>query len=86
MNAIKEYRADGWPLCPCCGEDELWSRLQWDGLTERPPLSEWIAVGLSCYYCGWSNEPPTIQYVHPEIAELYKVLLAAEEAQLRWAA
>lgn len=23
-------RADGWPLCPSCGEDELWSPLVWE--------------------------------------------------------
>ena len=22
----QKYRDDGWPLCPQCGEDELWSR------------------------------------------------------------
>jgi hypothetical protein len=57
---IKEYRKDGWPLCPCCGDDELWSKLLWLGDGERPPLDSYIKAGLSCYHCGWSNEPPTI--------------------------
>ena len=59
MNEIKEYRADGWPLCPCCGEDELWSALNWNGEGDRPPLSDYIAAGLVCYYCNWS-QPCTI--------------------------
>jgi hypothetical protein len=50
---ITEYRADGWPLCPHCGEDELWSQLHWDGLTDRPPLAAWLAAGLRCYRCNW---------------------------------
>ena len=52
---VFEHRADGWPLCPHCGEDELWSPLAWDGEGERPPLAEYVAAGLSCYYCGWKN-------------------------------
>jgi len=57
VNEIKEYRADGWPLCPQCEEDELYSLLQWDGIKERPPLAEWIAAGLRCYRCNWSKMP-----------------------------
>jgi hypothetical protein len=53
---VYEYRADGWPLCPRCGEDELWSLLQWNGEGERPPMSEYIVAGLSCYYCSWTKE------------------------------
>jgi predicted RNA-binding Zn-ribbon protein involved in translation (DUF1610 family) len=37
------YRADGWPLCPQCGEDELWSR----AIPARPTDE------LTCYLCGW---------------------------------
>lgn len=47
------YRPDGWPLCPQCGEDELWSPLEWLGEESRPPLEEWIAAGMQCYRCGW---------------------------------
>lgn len=53
MSEITEYRADGWPLCPCCGEDELWSPLIW--LDERPSIEDFIAAGLRCYLCGWSK-------------------------------
>lgn len=50
-----KYRADGWPLCPACGEDELWSRLYWEDV--RPALSAFIAAGLRCYCCDWASEP-----------------------------
>lgn len=55
MEEIRAHRADGWPLCPRCEEDELWSPLAWDGEGERPPVSAYIAAGLRCYYCGWSS-------------------------------
>lgn len=48
-----EYRPDGWPLCPQCGEDELYSHLIWDGCGERPPLEDWIEAGIGCYVCQW---------------------------------
>lgn len=51
-----ETRKDGWPLCPVCGEDELWSALPWNGLTERPPMQAWIDHGLRCYKCGFDSE------------------------------
>lgn len=67
---IKEYRKDGWPICPNCGKDELWSKLLWLGDSDRPPLADWIVAGLSCYCCGWSNEKPVItnllQKINPE--------------------
>jgi hypothetical protein len=43
-----EYRVDGWPLCPRCGEDELWS-----GKIPASAVDE-----LSCYLCGWSGFVP----------------------------
>jgi uncharacterized protein (DUF983 family) len=51
-----EYRRDGWPRCPRCGEDELWSRLWWDGEDKRPPVQAWIDAGLRCYRCQWHCE------------------------------
>lgn len=51
-----EYRADGWPLCPSCGEDELWSPLLPDPIDSKPPISAYIAAGLRCYRCNWSND------------------------------
>jgi hypothetical protein len=52
--AMLQYRADGWPLCPRCGDDELWSPFFWDGTGPQPPLHVYIAAGLSCYQCGWT--------------------------------
>lgn len=37
------HRADGWPLCPQCGDDELWS-------SENEAMIETI---VSCLGCGW---------------------------------
>lgn len=44
--SFTERRKDGWPLCPRCGEDELWSNEPHDG-------NAYIA---GCYRCTW--EPP----------------------------
>ena len=38
-----EYRDDGWPLCPKCGDDELMS----SELTPAPTDS------MKCLACGW---------------------------------
>ena len=55
---VRGYRNDGWPLCPCCGEDEVWSPCLWTVLTwsslvlnvfRRNPL-------LACLGCGWSQD------------------------------
>lgn len=51
-----ETRKDGWPLCPCCGEDELWSPFAWNGEGERPPIQAWIDAGLRCYACHWQRD------------------------------
>jgi hypothetical protein len=48
-------RADGWPLCPVCGDDELWSHLNWNGMGERPPLEAYIDAGLTCYACNYDS-------------------------------
>lgn len=53
---LLEVRPDGWPLCPRCGQDEVWSPLIWDGTGERPALAAYIAAGLRCYGCSWSSE------------------------------
>jgi hypothetical protein len=41
-----EHRKDGWPLCPSCGEDELYS------LAEGPS----IQTIRGCYRCAWFLE------------------------------
>jgi hypothetical protein len=65
-----ETRADGWPICPCCGEDELWSGFTWDGLTDRPPMQAWIDHGLRCYKCGWDSESLIVSSVVSAIAAM----------------
>jgi hypothetical protein len=44
-----DYRADGWPLCPRCGEDELWS-------AEIPARPYGM---LRCYRCQHTVIVPT---------------------------
>jgi hypothetical protein len=48
----REYRADGWPLCPVCGQDEL-------AVLETPPspgytepISWYLQREMHCYWCG----------------------------------
>lgn len=55
MRPRYETRKDGWPLCPVCGEDELFSLFYWDGEGERPPMQAWIDAGLRCYKCSYDS-------------------------------
>ena len=68
-----EFRKDGWPICPSCGEDEVYSLLWKSG--ERPPLEEFLASPLSCYNCGplTKGSPPIIMNV--ENLKVYEVSL-----------
>ena len=50
-NPFKEFRADGWPLCPHCGKDELGSYLIWTGEGDKPSIQSYINAGMYCYYC-----------------------------------
>lgn len=48
------FRPDGWPCCPQCDEDELWSPFLPKPPDYRPgTLEEYVAAGLRCYLCGW---------------------------------
>lgn len=40
------HRPDGWPLCPLCGEDELYSLAE--------PAT--IATIVGCYACGFKPD------------------------------
>lgn len=46
------FRDDSWPLCPRCGQDELWSDI-WNRLEPKPTMTEFIANIRGCYACGW---------------------------------
>ena len=61
------YRADGWPLCPQCGEDELWSRVPGHQVHVGEPIPEPGSAELLelcfrepfiCYACNWSGRLP----------------------------
>lgn len=59
---LTEFRADGWPLCPRCGEDEVMSHLALpaimayhDSHGQNPPLQDYLNASLQCLYCGWSR-------------------------------
>jgi hypothetical protein len=45
----RHYRADGWPLCPLCEEDELWTA------AHSPDLEDHFLETFRCYRCGWSG-------------------------------
>jgi predicted RNA-binding Zn-ribbon protein involved in translation (DUF1610 family) len=49
-----EYRKDGWPLCPECGEDELWSTRSFD---EPPDPSH----PMRCYNCAFEGKVPLME-------------------------
>ena len=47
LHVYREFRDDGWPLCPQCGEDELWS----------PASPATIETISGCYRCDWKAPP-----------------------------
>jgi hypothetical protein len=56
-----EYRRDGWPLCPVCGDDELMSMV--NPVTSGPtdPLQVRKATAtdpMTCLSCGWQGRVP----------------------------
>jgi hypothetical protein len=48
-------RADGWPLCPVCAQDELYC-------VAAPAC---VCAEMACYRCSWRGDPRTAQY--PEL-------------------
>lgn len=44
VRPYRHYRADGWPYCPRCDEDELWSNA----------TQATVETIVGCYACGWS--------------------------------
>ncbi len=56
---FSSFRSDGWPHCPSCGADELYSLANWPSADERPSL-EWFLERLDgCYGCNWKPEAKT---------------------------
>ena len=51
------YRDDGFPRCPSCGEDELFSvaMMRWTGDGPRPTLAEVFDHEFRCYLCRWAG-------------------------------
>jgi hypothetical protein len=49
------FRLDGWPLCPHCGADGLWSDYWWEGTGAKPPVQRYIEAGMTCDQCGWHH-------------------------------
>lgn len=53
----REFRPDGWPLCPECGEDEVYSHAllgveAWEA-KKLPTLDEIAGERFQCYRCHW---------------------------------
>lgn len=57
IELYKEFRSDGFPLCPVCEEDKLYSgvMMAWMGTGERPTIEQCIAGEMTCYQCNWSS-------------------------------
>lgn len=60
VNAPLRWREDGWPLCPMCGEDELYAARfvgkAYPGtsrLTEESKIEMRLHIN-GCYRCGWT--------------------------------
>ena len=52
----KEFREDGWPYCPQCEEDELYSYLMLGWTKDEPPsVQDCIDAGMQCYRCNWKS-------------------------------
>lgn len=48
--AYGRFKDDGWPYCPGCGEDELWSGA----------IPSTIDTIVSCLRCGWKPGYPEV--------------------------
>ena len=70
LGQFTEFRKDGWPFCPRCGNEELYSYagMAYSGQGPRPTLAEDFFSGFGCYYCGWKTT-----YVNWRIAEKHPV-------------
>jgi hypothetical protein len=55
---FKAYNKFGWPLCPKCGEDRLFSFLMslWNAERREPSLQEYLTNQFGCASCQWLEE------------------------------
>lgn len=51
---MMQVRADGWPLCPQCGDDELYCLA----------IPACICADMACYACDWRGDPRTTPVHH----------------------
>lgn len=86
QNDFTEHRKDGWPLCPRCGDDELYSVFlmsmnahirQEKG--EEIKMDEILRHPFGCYNCGWSNDGGVainaeVKQVAPNLDDLQKTV------------
>lgn len=64
MQNIDSYRGDGWPLCPRCGEDELWVH-KLGNIPLKVPVTTipelYFEEIFTCYTCNWSGKLRSIK-------------------------
>lgn len=55
---FKEYRRDGYPLCPECGDDELVSAIcmLWPMDKPSPKIEEVLEGGFHCLNCNFMDD------------------------------
>lgn len=55
-----DFRQDGWPLCPFCKEDELYSvlMLKCTSDADRPTILQCMRNVMRCYRCSWASDSP----------------------------
>lgn len=64
--AFSVMRPDGWPLCPQCGEDELYS-------LANPATVETI---VGCYRCSWPRSDSEVEADRAVIREARRQVAA----------
>lgn len=66
-----DFRQDGWPLCPLCKEDELYSvlMLKCTSAEHKPTVAQCMRDVMRCYKCGWASDmnPRRTLLGHPYI-------------------
>lgn len=57
IEQFKDFRKDGWPVCPKCGDEELWCPgfVAWTREEDKPTLAQCYFKGFKCYRCSWES-------------------------------